>query len=133
MFSNYFKTAWRNLIKNKAYSILNIMGLAVGMAVALLIGLWSYNEYSFDRFLPNYRQLYQLKKNFNSNGEILTFNSVSLKLADVLRSQFPEIEYVAESDWMSPHGLKVADKKFYLAGAQINSDFLKMFEYPLLE
>ena len=133
MFSNYFKTAWRNLLKNKAYSILNIMGLAVGMAVALLIGLWSYNEYSFDRFLPNYRQLYQVKKNFNSNGQILTFNSASLKLADVLRSQFPEIEYVAESDWMTPHGLKVADKKFYLAGAQINSDFLKMFEYPLLE
>jgi putative ABC transport system permease protein len=133
MFSNYFKTAWRNLLKNKAYSILNIMGLAVGMAVALLIGLWSYNEYSFDRFLPNYRQVYQVKKNFNSNGQILTFNSASLKLADVLRNQFPEIEYVAESDWMTPHGLKVADKKFYLAGAQINSDFLKIFEYPLLE
>ncbi|MCS3800661.1 ABC transporter permease [Niastella sp. OAS944] len=133
MFTNYFKTAWRNLIKNKAYSILNIMGLAIGMAVALLIGLWSYNEYSYDRFLPNYEQLYQVKKNFNNNGQILTFNSASLKLADVLRSQFPEIEYVAESDWMVPHGLRVADKKFYLAGAQINSDFLKMFQYPLLE
>jgi putative ABC transport system permease protein len=133
MFTNYFKTAWRNLIKNKAYSILNIMGLAVGMAVALLIGLWSYNEYSYDRFLPNYQQLYQVKKNFNSNGQILTFNSVSLKLANVLRSQFPEIEYVAESDWMTPHGLMAGDKKFYLAGAQINGDFLKMFQYPLLE
>ena len=132
MFSNYFKTAWRNLIKNKAYSALNILGLAVGMAVALIIGLWAYNEYSYDRFLPNYRQLYQVKKNVNSNGKILTFNSVSLKLADVLRSQIPEIEYAAESDWMGGHGLMVDDKKLYLSGAQIHGDFLKMFQYPLL-
>ncbi len=52
MFRNYFKTAWRNLVNNKVYSTLNIMGLAVGMAVAFLIGLWSYNEYTYDRFLP---------------------------------------------------------------------------------
>jgi hypothetical protein len=132
MLRNYFKTAWRNLVKNKVYSVLNIMGLAVGMAVALLIGLWTYNEYTYDRFLPNYQQLYQIKKNFNSNGQIITLNGASLKLADVLRSQIPEIEYVAESDWMIPHGLKVRDQKFYLAGAQINGDFLKMFQYPLL-
>jgi putative ABC transport system permease protein len=132
MFRNYFKTAWRNLVKNKVYSTLNILGLAVGMAVALLIGLWSYNEYTYDKFLPNYRQLYQVRKNFNSNGQLITFSNVSLKLTDVLRSQIPEIEYVAESDWMVPHGLKVGDKKFYLAGAQINGDFLQMFEYPLL-
>jgi putative ABC transport system permease protein len=132
MFSNYLKIAWRNLVRNKVYSTLNIMGLAVGMAVALLIGLWAYNEYTYDRFLPNYQQLYQIKKNVNSNGQIITYNNVSLKLAEVLRNQIPEIEYVAESDWMIPHGLKVGDKKFYLAGAQINGDFLKMFQYPLL-
>jgi putative ABC transport system permease protein len=95
MLRNYFKTAWRNLVKNKVYSTLNIMGLAVGMAVALLIGLWTYNEYKYDRFLPNYKQLYQVKRNFNSNGQIITFPNASLKLADVLRSQIPEIEYVA--------------------------------------
>lgn len=132
MFRNYFKTAWRNLVKNKVYSVLNIMGLATGMAVAILIGLWAYNEYTYDRFLPNYQQLYQVKRNFNGNGQILTVNTVSLKLTDVLRSQIPEVEYVAESDWMIPHGLKVGDKKFYLSGAQINGDFLKMFQYPLL-
>ena len=86
MFRNYFKTAWRNLVKNKVYSTLNILGLAVGMAVALLIGLWAYNEYSYDKFLPNYQQLYQVRKNFNSNGQLITFSNVSLKLTDVLRS-----------------------------------------------
>src|SRR5215210_6096414 len=120
MFQNYFKTAWRNIVRSKGYSALNIFGLATGMAVALLIGLWVYNEYSYDKFLPDYQRLYQVRRNFNSNGEILTFPTTSLKLADALRNQIPEIEYVAESDWMSPHGLMVGDKKFYMSGAQIN-------------
>lgn len=133
MFRNYLKTAWRNLIKNKGYSALNILGLAAGMAVALLIGLWVYNEYSYDRFLPGYEQLYQVRRNFDNNGETLNFTSSSLKLADALRSQIPEIEQVAESDWMGPHGLMVGDKKFYLSGGQTASAFLQMFRYPLLQ
>ena len=52
MFANYFKTAWRSLIRNKVYSALNILGLATGMAVALLIGLWVKGQLSYDRFLP---------------------------------------------------------------------------------
>lgn len=132
MIRNYFKTAWRNISKSKGYSALNILGLATGMAVALIIGLWVYNEYSYDKFLPGYSQLYQVRRNFNSNGEVLTFSTTSLKLADVLRNQIPEIEFVAESDWMGPHGLMAGSKKFYMNGAQINADFLKMFQYPLL-
>src|SRR5688500_9664985 len=103
------------------------------MAVALLIGLWVYHEYSYDKFLPKYQQLYRVQRNFNSNGEILTFPTTSLKLADALRDQIPEIEYVAESDWMVRHGLMVGDKKLYINGAQTGSDFLKMFKYPLIE
>ncbi|HWK02673.1 MAG TPA: ABC transporter permease [Puia sp.] len=133
MFRNYLKTAWRNLINNKVYSALNILGLAAGMAVALLIGLWVYNEYSYDRFLPGYQQLYQVRRNFDNNGEILNFTSSSLKLADALRSQVPEIEQVAETDWMGPHGLMVNNKKIYLSGGQTASDFLTMFRYPLLQ
>src|SRR6187431_224974 len=133
MFKNYFKTAWRNLVRSKGYSILNIFGLATGMAVALLIGLWVYNEYSYDKFLPGYQQLYKVQRNFDSNGDTLTFPTTSLKLAEALRTQIPEIEYVAESDWMGPHGLIVGEKKLYLSGAQIGSDFLKMFEYPLIQ
>jgi putative ABC transport system permease protein len=133
MIRNYLKIAWRNILNNKVYSGLNILGLAAGMAVALIIGLWVQFEYSFDRFLPNYGQLYQVRRNFNSNGETLTFSSTSLKLADALRNNIPEIEYVAESDWMDSHGLMVGNKKFYMSGAQIGGDFLKMFQYPLVE
>src|SRR5258706_10681044 len=104
MFKNYFKTAWRNLKNNKIYSAINILGLAAGMAVALLIGLWVYNEYRYDKFLPDYGRLYRVQRNFDSNGDTLTFTSTSLKLADALRNQVPEVEYVAESAGMGPHG-----------------------------
>ena len=105
MIKNYFKVAWRNIANNKAYSAINILGLAAGMAVALLIALWVNNEYSYDKFLPDSDRLYQVRRNFNSNGETLTFSSTSLKLANALRGSIPEIEYVAESDGGSSHGL----------------------------
>ena len=84
--------------QNNGYSVLNIFGLAIGMAVALLIGLWVYYQYSYDKFLPDYQSVYHVQRNFDSNGDTLTFRSTSLKLADALRNQIPEIQYVAESD-----------------------------------
>jgi len=68
MFQNYFKTAWRSLIKNKAYSALNILGLATGMSVAMVIGLWVYYQCSYDKFLPDYKQVYQVRRNFYGNA-----------------------------------------------------------------
>lgn len=133
MFKSYFMTAWRNISRSKGYSALNILGLATGMAVALLIGLWVYFQYSFDRFLPDYGQLYQVRRNFNSNGELLTFSSTSLKLADALRRDIPEIETVAEGDGVGPHGLMAGDKKVYFQGSQINGNFLQAFQFPLLQ
>ena len=70
MFKNYLKIAWRNIVHNKVHSALNIAGLATGMAVALLIGLWVYSQYSYDTFLPGYDQLYQVKLNFFHSGEV---------------------------------------------------------------
>src|SRR5450631_1379418 len=64
MFKNYFKIAWRNLIKNKVYSIINILGLAAGMAVALLIALWIWDEVTFDNYHTNHKQLAQVMTTF---------------------------------------------------------------------
>ena len=133
MLKNYFKTAWRNIIRSKGYSALNILGLAIGMAVTLLIGLWVYNAYSYNKFLPDYQQLYQVKSNYSMNGTINTESSTPTKLADILRTQFPDIEYVSETDWFGSHGLKVADKKLYNNGGQVQEDFLKIFQFELLQ
>ncbi len=133
MFKNYFKTAWRNIIRTIGYSILNVVGLAIGMAVALMIGLWVYGQYSYDKFLPEYQSVYRVQRNYDSNGDTLTFQTTSLKLADALRTQIPEVEYVAESDWTGSHGLNVGDKKLYINGAESGTDIFKIFQYPFLK
>ena len=121
------------MLKTKGYTALNVSGLAIGMAVALMIGLWVYDQYQYDRWLPDYQQLYQVRRNFNSNGDTLNFTSTSLRLADALRTHVPEVEYVAETDGSQGHVLLVNGKQFMLAGYAIGGDFLKMFEFPLLE
>ncbi len=133
MVKNNLKTAWRNIIRGRGYSALNIFGLATGMAVALIIGLWVYNQYAYDKFLPDYKQLYQVRRNFYGNGDTVTYGGTSLKLADALRNQIPEIESVAETDGGGLHGLMVADKKLYMQGNQVAGDFLTMFQFTLLE
>ncbi len=82
MIKNYFKTAWRNLVRNKGYSLINIGGLAIGMTVAMLIGLWIYDELSFDTYHKNYDHIAQVMQNGTSNGEINTAPSVPSVLAE---------------------------------------------------
>ncbi len=129
MFKNYFKTAWRNLTRTIGYSTLNVLGLAIGMAVALLIGLWVYYQYSFDKFLPEHQSIYRVQRNFNSNGDTLTFQTTSPRLAEALRNQIPEVQSVALSDWGGDHGLIVNDKKFYENGMIAGTDFFRIFRF----
>jgi putative ABC transport system permease protein len=131
MFKNYCKTAWRNIIRSKGCSALNIFGLAMGMAVALLIGLWVHYEYSYDRFLPDHRRTYLVRRNYYGNGDTVNYNGSSLKLADALR-RIPDMQYVVETDYMRHHGLLVGEKKLYLAGSHVAGDFLKLFPFPLV-
>src|SRR5450432_1179947 len=110
MIKNYLKIAWRNIVNNKVYSAINILGLAAGMAVALIIALWVFNEYSYDKFLPNYKQLYQVEMSLTSqhDGEH-TQTGLAIPLTEVLRKEVPGIKYVAEADflgWMN-HSLVV--------------------------
>ncbi len=136
MFRNYLKIAWRNMMHNKVYSVLNIFGLAIGMAVALLIGLWAFNQYSYDRFLPDYQQAYAIKVNYtNTHDGTHTQDYVSLPLADVLRNTVPGIKYVAEADFIDfpSHDFMVGDKKLLIKGGTAAPDFLKIFRYPLVK
>jgi ABC-type antimicrobial peptide transport system permease subunit len=136
MIKNYLKIAWRNLVRNKAASFINIIGLATGMAVALLIGIWAFNQYSYDRFLPNYQQAYAIKVNYtNSHDGTHTQDYVSLPLADVLRTTIPGIKYVAEADFIDfpSHDFMVGDKKLMINGGTAAPDFLKIFQYPLIK
>src|SRR5258707_15472526 len=131
MLITYLKTAWRGIVRNKVYSGLNIFGLAIGMAVALLIGLWIYYQCSFDRFTPGYKQAYQVKYNFSDNGDTRTSPEVAIPLAAALKNDIPEIDRVALAYGPDTYGsnsnlLKVGDKKIYPVQLTADDDFLKI-------
>src|SRR5580692_6565960 len=98
MLRNYLLTAWRNLTKNKLYSIINIGGLAVGMAVSFMLLLYVYNEFSFDKFNTNSDRLYQVLRNQPSNGELQTGTATPIPLAPAMIKDFPEIDKVARTN-----------------------------------
>src|SRR5262245_64336817 len=73
MFKNYFKAAWRNLVKNKAYSFINIGGLAIGMAVATLIGFWVYDEVTYNHNNKNYESIAEVRRLYTDPNTHQTF------------------------------------------------------------
>ena len=136
MIRNHFLVAWRNLLKNKGYTSINIIGLAIGMAVTLLIALWAIHQYSYDRFLPGYLQAYHVKMNFTGQHDgTTTQDATSLPLVDVLRKEVPGIKRVAEANWIGNEGssLVVGDKKLYLNGGAAGAAFWQIFPYPFVK
>ena len=137
MLSTYLKTAWRGIVRNKVYSGLNIFGLAIGMAVALLIGLWIHYQCSFDRFTPGYAQAYQVKYNFSDNGDTRTSPEIAIPLANALKNDIPEIDRVALAFGPDNYGsnsdiLQVGDKKISPVELTADDDFLKIVQLPLV-
>jgi len=133
MFKNYFKTAWRNLLRNKVYSGLNILGLAIGMGVALLIGLWVMGQLSFDRFLPGYERAYQVRFNTSDKGAIRTQPEVCIPLADALKKDVPGIAHVAPAFGPVSNALTIGDKRIVLDGIIGGEEFFQIFQCPFLE
>jgi len=137
MLITYLKTAWRGIVRNKVYSGLNILGLAIGMAVALLIGLWIYYQCSFDRFTPGYAQAYQVKYNFSDDGVVKTSPDIAIPLANALKNDIPEIDRVALAFGPDNYGsgsdiLRVGDKKISPVELTADDDFLKIVQLPLV-
>src|SRR5258706_11244922 len=88
MFKSYLIIAWRRLVQNKMSSFINIGGLAVGMAVAMLVGLWIYEELSFNKYHRNYDSIAQVMQHQNFNGEIHTDKAIPIPLAIGLRHSY---------------------------------------------
>jgi uncharacterized membrane protein len=92
MIFNYLKLAWRNLQRNKAYGFVNIFGLATGMALVVLIGLWIYDEVSYNKNFKNYERVGQLWQFVKFDKEKSSYNSLPVPLSVELRDKYPEFE-----------------------------------------
>ena len=88
MIRNYFKIAFRNLLKHKGYSFINIFGLATGMTVAILIGLWMYDELSYNKYHKNYDRIAQVMQHQTANGQVWSQNAIPFPLAKELRTNY---------------------------------------------
>lgn len=132
--NNYFKTASRYLAKNKFSSFINIGGLAVGMAVALLIGLWLKDELSFDQYHKNYNRIAQVLQHVTNNGEVQTWSSVPYPLANELRKNYGnDFSLVALSSGNSSHMLEQGDKKLSITGGYFEKQAPELFTLKMLK
>src|SRR6187200_239144 len=127
MIKNYFKLAWRNLVKSKGYSAINIGGLAVGMAVAMLIGLWVYDELSFNKYHKNYDRIAQVMQHANFNGKIETQVANPALMGPEIRAKYgSDFKYVVQASWTGGHLLTVGDKNFTKTGIFFEADAPEM-------
>lgn len=113
MFKNYFKTAWRNLVKNRISSLINISGLAAGMAVAMLIGLWIYDELSFNKYHQHYERIAQvMTRGVDTRTGPFVNNSVQYPLATELQTNYADnFRHVIKASWVQDYILTAGDKK----------------------
>ncbi|MDR6942200.1 ABC transporter permease [Mucilaginibacter pocheonensis] len=88
MIKNYLKIGWRNLVRNKTHSFINIAGLSVGMAVAMLIGLWIWDELSYDKYHRNYESIGQIMTTQTANNQTVTFGSTVVPLNNELHTKY---------------------------------------------
>lgn len=134
MIKNYFKIAWRNLLKSKGYSAINIGGLAVGMAVAMLIGLWVYDELSFDKYHKNYDRIAQVMQHANFNGKVETQVANPAVMGPELRNKYgSDFKYVVQSSWTGGHLLTVGDKQISKVGNFFEPDAPEMLSLNMLK
>jgi putative ABC transport system permease protein len=133
MFRNNIKVAWRNLVKSKGFSFINITGLAIGMAVALLIGLWVWDELSFNKSFDNYNRIGQLLQNRTFNGKTATYKIQSQPMAKELRDHYPDFKEAALATSTEDHVLAWKEKKISTKGIFAEPQFSKIFSLKMIE
>ncbi len=133
MLKNYFRTAWRNLIRNKGYSAINIGGLATGMAVAIAIGLWVYDELSFDKYFKNYNRIAQVWQHANYNGNIASQTSNPAVMGPTIKSKYgTNFKYVLQASWISPLHLSLGTKSLKKVGIFFEADAPEMLSLKMI-
>jgi len=134
MIKSYLRIAWRNLIKNKASSLINIGGLAVGMAVAMLIGLWIWDEVSFDTGFKNGARIAIVMDNSRINNETETWGSSALPLAPALRNTYgSSFKHVIITSWTNDHILTYGEKKVVKKGNYMEPAITDMLSVKMVK
>ena len=137
MIGNYFKIAWRNLLKERQFTLLNLVGLSTGLACTILIYLWVNDELHVDKVNEKDSRLFQIMANHTSDDGIKTIGNTPGLLAEALKSEMPEIESavtVVPASWFSNKGVISFEDKHLKAGGQfIGKDYFEVFTCPFIQ
>jgi len=136
MLKNYFKIAWRSLLKDRQFTILNLLGLSSGICCALLIWLWVADELGFDKFFPNDNRIYEVMESNRVNSQQQMSDESSGLVADLLIAQIPEVEYAASlapPSWWPKYTLSVGDKNLKATGQYAGKDYFNIFSFSLVD
>jgi len=132
MIQNFIKIAWRNLLRHKSFSLINIAGLAIGMASAALILFWIQNEVSYDQFHTNKSRLYLAYNRAVFDGKLWCWPTTPKVMAKTLKQEYPGVEDVARTT-SANFLFTVGDKHLNVPGYFTDPGFLTMFSFPLLK
>ncbi len=127
MFSNYFKVAWRNLFRNKGFSVTNLLGLSMGMTCSILILLWVQDELNFNKSQKNYKQIYQVMANRDFNNEVFTDPNMVLPLAQSIKNEIPQVKNVVVTTYPSPVNMAYKDLILKKTGLTASDQFFNLF------
>ncbi len=134
MLKNYIKTALRNLVKDKQFSLLNLLGLSTGLACVLLIYLWVHDELSVDKFNAKDSRLYQILKTApTADGSIDTYHSTPGLLGQYMQKELSEVEYATVARGEQTGILSVNNKSFNASAQYIDQHFFDVFSYAILD
>ncbi len=133
MFKNYFKTAWRHLVRNKTFTLINIAGLSLGMACAMLTILFVNSEVKYDRFHQNTSQLYRLSTTVtDADNNKQTFGTTGQVQGPAFKADIPEIADYVRILGMNDVNLIGNGKSLAIKNIYADSNFFTVFSFPLL-
>ncbi|MEP7107180.1 MAG: ABC transporter permease [Ferruginibacter sp.] len=137
MFNNYFKIAWRNLLRDRQFTMLNLLGLSTGLACTLLIWLWVTDEMNVDKYNEKDQQLYQVMANMKTDNGIKTMAATAGLLGKSLAEEIPGIEYavsVLPASWFPFKGVVTnGDIKIKAGGQYVSKDYFNAFTMSFTE
>ncbi|MDQ2721599.1 MAG: ABC transporter permease [Bacteroidota bacterium] len=134
MLKNYFKIAWRNLIKRKTFSFINIFGLAISITCCMLICAYLYHQLNYDTYPKQAKQIYRVELHLTDNGTITVFPNVDVAVGEGIKNAFPEVLASTRLAQMPAIFVRYDDKQFkeeHIATA--DSNFLQLFSIPFIE
>ncbi|HEY4787155.1 MAG TPA: ABC transporter permease, partial [Bacteroidales bacterium] len=124
---------FRPILKYKEYSLLNILGLAIGMASAMIIFLWADRQMSMDKFHENGKNIYLLHKQMKfSDGQSAIDMAITAPLGPAISSEIPEIKAAVRIPWDNRFLFRIGEKSFFEEGIYADSTFFRVFSFPLL-